>query len=155
VRALRALNRTEWLQSLAPPVSTVDRLQLGYPAREEAFRRIAFNVMAANCDDHPKNVSFLLREGSAWELAPAYDVTHAYNPRGEWTYQHLMSVNGKFADISRDDLMVVADQSGVGTAAKVLVQVSAAIEEWPEFAREAKVSPAEATRIRAHHHRWR
>ena len=77
---------------------------------EEAFRRIAFNVMAANCDDHSKNVSFLLREGGAWELAPAYDVTHAYNPKGEWTYQHLMSVNGKFSDITRDDLMVVADQ---------------------------------------------
>ena len=61
--------------------------------------------MAANCDDHSKNVSFLLREGEAWELAPAYDVTHAYNPKGEWTYQHLMSVNGKFSDITREDLM--------------------------------------------------
>jgi serine/threonine protein kinase HipA of HipAB toxin-antitoxin module len=48
--------------------------QLGYAAREEGFRRVAFNVMAANCDDHSKNVSFLLREGGAWELAPAYDV---------------------------------------------------------------------------------
>jgi serine/threonine-protein kinase HipA len=131
----------------------VDRLQLGYPAREEAFRRIAFNVMAANCDDHSKNVSFLLREGGAWELAPAYDVTHAYNPQGEWTYQHLMSVNGKFADISRDDLMVVADEFAVGTAPKVLEEVADAIAEWPEFARQAKVSDAEVKRIRGHHRR--
>jgi serine/threonine-protein kinase HipA len=130
---------------------TIDRLQLEYPAREEAFRRVAFNVMAANCDDHSKNTSFLLRDGGAWELAPAYDVTHAYNPKGEWTYQHLMSVNGKFADISRDDLLVVADGFGVGTAAKVLEQVSGAIAAWPKFAGEAKVSAAEAKRIRGHH----
>ena len=69
---------------------------------------MAFNVMAANCDDHTKNMSFLMREGGAWELAPAYDVTHAYNPNGEWTYQHLMSVNGKFVDITHDDLLEVA-----------------------------------------------
>jgi serine/threonine-protein kinase HipA len=75
---------------------TIDRLGGGYAALEEGFRRIAFNLMAANCDDHTKNASFLLREGGVWELAPAYDVTYAYNPTGEWTYQHLMSVNGKF-----------------------------------------------------------
>lgn len=132
---------------------TVDRLRLGYSAMEEAFRRIAFNAMAANCDDHSKNASFLLREGGAWELAPAYDVTHAYNPKGEWTYQHLMSVNGKFADISHDDLRVVADQFAVGTAPKVLEQVSDAVSRWPEFAREAKVSAAEVKRILSHHRR--
>ena len=80
----------------------IERLQLGYPEKEEAFRRMVFNVLAANCDDHSKNMSFLLREGGAWELAPAYDLTHAFNPSGEWTYQHLMSVNGKFtADLAR------------------------------------------------------
>ncbi len=132
-------------------LSTITRLRLGYPALEEVFRRIAFNVMAANCDDHPKNVSFLLREGGAWELAPAYDVTHAYNPQGEWTYQHLMSVNGKFAGISRDDLMAVADRFGVGTAPQVLRQVGEAVGAWPKFARQSKVNAAEAKRIREHH----
>lgn len=131
---------------------TIDRLQLGYPALEEAFRRIVFNVMAANCDDHTKNVSFMLREGGAWELAPAYDVTHAYNPRGEWTYQHLTSVNGKFAGISSEDLMTVADRFGVGTAPQVLKQVAAAVSSWPDFARKAKVSSPEVKRIREHHH---
>ena len=106
---------------------TVDRLGVGYAGLEEAFRRVAFNVMAANCDDHTKNVSFLLREGGAWELAPAYDVTYAYNPSGDWTYQHLMSVNGKFAAISRDDLMAVADRFGIGTAPKVIEKVRAAV----------------------------
>jgi len=130
---------------------TVDRLQLGYPAMEEAFRRAAFNVMAANCDDHTKNISFLLSEGGAWELAPAYDVTYAYNPNGEWTYQHLMSVNGTFAGITRDDLLIVADRFGVGTAPKVLEQVEDAVAAWPDFAGRANVSAPEVARIRDHH----
>jgi hypothetical protein len=72
---------------------------------------MAFNVMAANCDDHTKNISFILREGKEWELASAYDVTHAHNPQGEWTRQHLMAVNGRFSDISRNGLGAVG--SGV------------------------------------------
>jgi len=71
---------------------TIDQLGLGYTAMEEAFRRMAFNVMGANCDDHTKNFSFLLEKGGAWQLAPAYDVTHAYNPQGTNVHQHLMSV---------------------------------------------------------------
>jgi serine/threonine-protein kinase HipA len=129
----------------------IERLQLGYPAMEEAFRRVAFNVMAANCDDHSKNVSFLLREGGAWELAPAYDVTHAFNPAGEWTYQHLMSVNGKFDRITRDDLLVVAERAGIGTAPRVLQEVADAVSAWPDHARAARVSASEAKRIRSHH----
>ena len=154
LQTLCGLGHLDYRQKAAHDVSqfllTIDRLRLGYAALEEAFRRIAFNVMAANCDDHTKNVSFLLREGGAWELAPAYDVTYAYNPKGEWTYQHLMSVNGKFAAISRDDLMVVADRFGVGTARHVLQQVGEAVASWPDFARRAKVSALEVTRIREH-----
>lgn len=134
-------------------LGVIERLSLGYAAQEQAFRRVAFNVMAANCDDHTKNVSFLLREGGAWALAPAYDITHAYNPTGEWTYQHLMAVNGRFADISRDDLLVVADRAGVGTAARVLQEVAAAVASWPDFAAHAGVNPAEVTRITTHHRR--
>ena len=130
---------------------TIDRLGIGYSGMEQAFRRVAFNVMAANCDDHTKNVSLLLREHGRWELAPAYDITHAYNPKGEWTYQHLMSVNGKFAGISRDDLMVVADRFGVGTATRVLTEVSEAVASWPDFAKRAQVSPSEVKRIKEHH----
>ncbi len=117
---------------------------------EEAFRRTAFNVMAANCDDHTKNTSFLMREGGAWELAPAYDVTHAYNPKGEWTYQHLMSVNGKFRDITRDDLLELADQSGVGTAPQVLKQVGGAVAAWPDFAAKAGIRAPDRKRVGEH-----
>ena len=130
---------------------TLDRLGLGYEAREEAFRRMAFNAMAANCDDHTKNFSFLLREGEGWTLAPAYDVTHAHNPRGEWTSQHLMSVNGRFSGITRGDLLALADRFGVGTAETVLHQVGAAVKAWPDFATDARVSPLEKERIGGHH----
>jgi len=132
-------------------LQTVSRLGLDYAALEEAFRRMAFNVMAANCDDHTKNSSFLLREGMRWELAPAYDVTYAYNPAGEWTWQHLMAVNGKFADISRADLLAVADRFGIGTAPKVLKQVREAVAAWPDFAGQAGVNTTETNRILEHH----
>ena len=86
---------------------TIDVLGLGPGAMEQAFRRMAFNVMARNCDDHTKNFNFLLKEGGRWELSPAFDITHAHNPSGRWTAQHLMSVNGKFDGITRADLLAV------------------------------------------------
>lgn len=125
----------------------VDQLNLGYQAREEAFRRMVFNVMAANCDDHTKNFSFLLREGSAWALAPAYDVTYAYDPGNKWLIQHLMSVNGKFTGISRADLLVVADRFGIGTAKDVIQMVTTAVKSWPEYAESAGLPAKEIARI--------
>jgi len=130
---------------------TMNAILTGYNALEEAFRRMAFNVMAANCDDHTKNVSFLLREGKPWELAPAYDVTHAHNPRGEWTHQHLMAVNGKFFGITRNDLLTVADRFGIGTAPQVLKQVGEAVSAWPDFAAKAGIGPTGIRRILEHH----
>jgi len=129
----------------------IGRLELGYEALEEAFRRIACNAMAANCDDHTKNTSFLLREGGRWELAPAYDVTHAYNPTGDWTHQHLMSVNGKFAGVTREDLLFVAERFGIGTAPRVIDRTAAAVAGWPGFAEQAGLGAATVDRIGAHH----
>jgi serine/threonine-protein kinase HipA len=125
----------------------ISELQLGDDALAQAFRRMAFNVMARNCDDHTKNVSFRLTQDGQWELAPAYDVTHAHNPKGEWTSQHLMSVNGKFDDISRLDLLTLADRFSVARAATLLSEVKAAVENWPAFAREAGVNLPEANRV--------
>lgn len=118
---------------------TVAQLELGDEAMAEIFRRMAFNVMARNCDDHTKNFGFLLKQGQRWELAPAYDVTHAYNPRGEWTYQHLMSVNGKFEDITKEDLMVEADRFSVRRAKNLLADVRGVLESWTSYANEARL----------------
>ncbi|HBA86087.1 MAG TPA: type II toxin-antitoxin system HipA family toxin [Verrucomicrobia bacterium] len=131
---------------------TISQLNLGYENMEEVFRRMAFNVMAANCDDHSKNTSFLLREGQNWTLAPAYDITHAHNSAGEWTNQHLMGVNGKFAGINRADLLAIADRFGIGTASKVLQRIAKAVTSWPDFAAQAEVSSDETSRIKSHHH---
>jgi serine/threonine-protein kinase HipA len=126
---------------------TVAQLGLGDEATGEIFRRMAFNVMARNCDDHTKNFGFLLKQGRSWELAPAYDVTHAYNPRGEWTYQHLMSVNGKFDDITREDLLVEAERFSVRRAKDLLADVRGVLENWTSYANEAKLGGATADRV--------
>jgi serine/threonine-protein kinase HipA len=102
---------------------------------------MAFNVMARNCDDHTKNFGFILREGRPWNLSLAYDVTHAYNPKGEWTYQHLMSVNQKFKDISKQDLLEVVDRFGVRRRENVLSDVRGAIQNWLQFAKQANLTP--------------
>jgi len=120
--------------------STISQLGLPYEDLEEAFRRMAFNVMARNCEDHSKNFAFRLRQGHAWELAPAYDVTFAHNPKGEWTHQHLMSVNGKFKQFIQDDLLAEAERFGIGSAKRVMAEVRDAIQAWPTFAQQAGLS---------------
>lgn len=126
---------------------TMRRLKLGHSADVEAFRRMALNVMGRNCDDHTKNFSFLLRKGGAWELSPAYDVTFAHNPKGAWTNQHLMSVSGKFSEITRADCLDLANRFGIGEANSILNQVRQVVGDWPVFAREAGVSPSETEHI--------
>lgn len=127
----------------------VSQLKLGDAALGQVFRRMAFNVMARNCDDHTKNFAFCLKEGANWELAPAYDMTHAYNPKGEWTYQHLMSVNGKFDDIMRDDALVEADRFGVSRPSDILDDVCTALASWPRFAKESGLNESASERVAA------
>ena len=119
---------------------TASGLGLDDDAFSQIFRRMAFNVMGRNCDDHTKNFGFILRQGQPWNLSPAYDVTHAYNPMGAWTYQHLMSVNQKFRDISRADLLEVADRFGVRKPERILSDVRSAIDSWSQFAGQANLS---------------
>ena len=132
----------------------IDHLGLGADARAEAFRRMVFNVAAANCDDHSKNFSFSLAEGGDWRLAPAYDVTHAHAPESDWTHEHLMAVNGKRSAITRDDVATVADRFGVPGAASIVKQVLAAVDEWPRHADEAHVPDAVAQTVADHIDRW-
>jgi serine/threonine-protein kinase HipA len=125
----------------------IQQLDLPYEDLEDAFRRMTFNVMARNCDDHTKNFSFLLQQGKRWELAPAYDLTFAHSPTSEWTHQHLMSVNGKYKDFTQDDLLAEATRRGVGTARRVIEQVRAAISEWRKYAQAAEVSETQTRYI--------
>jgi serine/threonine-protein kinase HipA len=138
--------------SYAQLFDIISQLGLPYEDMEEAFRRMVFNVMARNCDDHSKNFSFLLRKGnSAWALAPAYDVTFAHNPQGEWTNQHLMSVNGKFKGFEIADLLAEARRFGVGSARRVIDEVRSAIRGWAECAQKAALPESQIDEIERQH----
>ncbi len=128
---------------------TMQELNLDRNMFIEAFRRMVFNIMACNCDDHTKNFAFILKQHGIWELAPAYDLTFAYNPQGEWTYQHLMSVNGKFNNILQEDLLALAQRFGVGSVDDVIMSVANAIKQWPQFASQAMINPQIIDKIAA------
>jgi serine/threonine-protein kinase HipA len=153
LQTLCAMNHLDFRQrgthAYAQLFMTIAKLNLGDEATGQAFRRMAFNVMARDCDDHTKNFSFLLKQGQSWKLAPAYDVTHAFNPKGEWTYQHLMSVNGKFQQITREDLLEDADRFSVRKPRELLADVKAALENWSEFAQLAGLKPSIRDRVAA------
>lgn len=141
VQTLCAIDHLDYKQrathAYAQLFMVIAKLKLGDEANSQAFRRMVFNVMAKNCDDHSKNFAFRLKQGQTWELAPAYDLTHAHNPQGVWTYQHLLSVNGKFSNITRADLLQEADRFGVRRPLDLIADVQAALESWPRFAAEA------------------
>jgi len=126
---------------------TLRALNLGGAALEQAFRRVVFNFLTANCDDHTKNLSFLMAEDGKWGLAPAYDVTHAYRPDGEWTWQHLMSINGKFREVTRRDFEEVGDRFLVPGYTQILRKLEDVVAEWPGFADQAGLPLLEAERV--------
>jgi serine/threonine-protein kinase HipA len=128
-------------------LTQVQALGLGDEATAEAWRRMVFNVATANHDDHTKNHAFLFEPADGWRLAPAYDLTHAYTPGSTWTDQHLMSVNGKFRDITRDDLLAVADQFEVPGARAALGRILDVVDSWPEFAGIAEVPPTASDEV--------
>ena len=110
-------------------------------AYEQLFRRMAFNVLAWNCDDHVKNISYLMDRSGEWFLAPAYDECYAHNPEGDWTSRHQMSVNGKRIGIEDDDILACARFANMRErkARTVLDEVKDAVRAWPRFAAEAEV----------------
>ena len=121
---------------------TLRQLRLPMAAVEEQFRRMAFNIVARNQDDHVKNIAFLMNQQGQWSLAPAYDITYSYNPKGTWTAQHQMTLNGKRDGFGRDDFRAAAKVGLMkrGRAEAILAQVCEAVARWPEFAGAAKVS---------------
>lgn len=136
-------------------LDTIIALGLDRDALAQAFRRIVFNVAAVNRDDHTKNLAFLLPEDGDWQLAPAFDVTHAHNPSGEWTQRHQMSVNGKFDKINLEDLLVVGDHYLIHGYKNVIGEVLHAIDLWPNVAGLAAVDGDTTRRIAEDHARHR
>ncbi len=116
-------------------------LKLTYADAEQMFRRMVFNVIARNCDDHTKNFSFLLKRDSNWELAPAYDLCHAYRPESVWVSQHALSINGKRKDFTKADLLTIGKSIRCKAAADIVDEINATVKQWKKFADGVKVNP--------------
>ena len=114
-------------------------LRLPYSQAQEMFRRMVFNVVVRNQDDHTKNISFLMDKQGKWSLSPAYDMGFAYNPKGGWTAQHQMSINGKFDDITRQDLLEFAKRNNIKEAAEIIDSIAEVSSRWPLMAKECEV----------------
>jgi serine/threonine-protein kinase HipA len=118
---------------------TMRSLLLPYTDAEQLYRRMVFNVMARNCDDHTKNFSFIMDKTGQWKLAPAFDVCHSYRPGSTWVSQHSLSINGKRQNITRDDLLEVAKNMNIKKAGTIINQVKAVVSRWNDFAAQTNV----------------
>lgn len=116
-------------------------LKLTYADAEQMFRRMVFNVIARNCDDHTKNFSFLLKQGGKWELSPAYDLCHAYRPGSEWVSQHALSLNGKRKDITKADLLVIGESIRCKKASEIIDEINDTVNQWKVFANDVNIMP--------------
>ncbi|WP_127471319.1 type II toxin-antitoxin system HipA family toxin [Thiomicrorhabdus aquaedulcis] len=134
--------------------ASVVNLDLPLSDQEEAFRRMVFNVLAVNRDDHTKNFSFILSKEGRWSLAPAYDVTHAYNERNPnaWTREHNLLINGKGLNIHLGDLLAESAALSLDDTQKLTVieQVKDAVKQWSVFAYKADVKQAKKEAIEKH-----
>lgn len=117
-------------------------LRLSYQEAQEMFRRVVFNVVVRNQDDHTKNISFLMDKHGKWRLSPAYDMGYAYNPDGAWTSAHQMSINGKFDNIGKADLLELAARNNIRNASQIIDEVCSTCAEWPRLAKECDVPQA-------------
>ena len=129
---------------------TMRELRLTYKAAEELFRRMVFNALAKNCDDHTKNFSFILKQNKKWELAPAYDVCFAYNPSSYWVSQHALSINGKRKDFVTNDFLSVAKSMNIKRAKTIIDNVKETVQNWQYFANQVQVDGKKIAMIQEH-----
>jgi len=131
----------------------IRRLGISQQAMVEQFRRMAFNVVGRNQDDHVKNIAFLMDRAGRWSLSPAFDMVYAFNPEGRQTRRHQMSINGKTDDFTSEDLHSVARLAGLkrGQASEIIEEVTEAVASWPRLAREAELEQVRINRIATTH----
>lgn len=126
---------------------TMRELRLSYPEAEEMFRRMVFNVLARNCDDHTKNFSFRLKQGGRWELAPAYDICHAYRPDSIWVSQHALSINGKRKGFLPEDFLNIGKSMNIKNAREMIKNVNNVVSQWSKYADGVAVDPKKKSEI--------
>lgn len=118
---------------------TMRLLKLSYAEAEQMYKRMVFNVFSRNCDDHTKNFSFLMNKKGQWNLAPAYDICHAYRPDSKWVSQHNLSINGKRKDFTKEDLLTIAKQNSIRNPQSIIDEVFTVVTKWKEYAITYKV----------------
>ncbi len=122
-------------------------LRLTYPEAEQMFRRMVFNVLATNYDDHSKNFSFILKKDEHWRLAPAYDLCYSFDPTNLWVNKQTLSVNEKRLDITKDDLMTIAKNNNIKKGEKIIDEINAVIKLWDKYAKQAELKNELKNRI--------
>jgi serine/threonine-protein kinase HipA len=115
------------------------RLRLPYNQFEQQYRRMLFNVVARNHDDHAKNFSFLMGKDGKWQISPAYDLSFSYKPGGTWTNEHQSSINGKYDNFAKVELLEFAKKFGIKKANLILEEVIAAVNQWSKIASEIEI----------------
>jgi serine/threonine-protein kinase HipA len=129
------------------------QLQLPMRDLEEQYRRMVFNLVARNQDDHVKNIAFLMDRTGQWSLSPGFDITWSFNPTGDWTANHQMSVNGKRDQFTRADLLAAGRSAQLkrGRAEAIAEEVITAVRDWTRYAAEAGVPEDRCSQIQASH----
>lgn len=122
--------------------SVMRRLNGDYPDFEQIFRRMVFNVLSRNHDDHTKNHSFIMNQDGSWKLAPAYDLCYTYSPSGQWTNKHQMSVNAKRDNFTIDDLLKIGNEQGINRPKSIIGEIRDAVANWESIAKRNQVPPA-------------
>lgn len=130
---------------------TMRQLKLKYPEAEQMFRRMVFNVLATNYDDHTKNFSFILKKDGQWGLSPAYDVCYSYNPTNQWLLQQTLSINGKRNNITQSDLMTIAKANNIKKGETIISEINNVVKNWGDFAGSAKVRDDKINEIKSNH----
>ncbi|MEM6892429.1 MAG: type II toxin-antitoxin system HipA family toxin [Bacteroidota bacterium] len=118
---------------------TMRILRLTYPEAEQMFRRMVFNVLATNYDDHTKNFSFMLKKDGEWRLAPAYDLCFSFDPTNQWVNKQTLSVNGKRLDITKEDLLTIAKDNNLKKGKTILEEINAVVKNWKTYSQQAGV----------------
>ena len=131
--------------------SIMRKLRLSKAEAAQQYRRMLFNIIARDLDDHTKNIAFLMEPNGEWKLSPAYDVIYSHNPAGQWTNQHQVSVNGKRDNFTREELFTVGDAISLTKPERIFDEVQEAVERWPEFAKEAGVKDKSINEISKNH----
>ncbi len=126
-------------------------LRLSKAEASQQYRRMLFNIIARNQDDHTKNISFLMDRNGKWKLSPAYDVTYSHNPAGKWTNQHQMSVSGKRDNFSKQELIDTGKSISISRPEIIMDEVIVAVDKWIEFANKAGVNENVALEIKKQH----